>query len=155
VIAFATRLATCFGIGRIPLAPGTAASLFALPFGWGLALIHWQALGIATVLVTLVGIWACDVHARKTGIKDPSECVIDEVAGQWLSLMPIALETRAHDWRAFAMALFLFRLFDMLKPWPVYVVERLGGGLGIMADDIVAGVIASGILFAMLTIELV
>jgi phosphatidylglycerophosphatase A len=155
VTEFATRLATCFGIGHIPLAPGTAASLAALPFGWALVLAGWPSLGIATALVTVTGIWACGRHAHKTGIKDPSECVIDEVAGQWLSLLPIVLMARAQDWRAYVMALFLFRLFDMLKPWPVYVAERLPGGLGIMADDLVAGVIAAAILYAMLAIQLV
>jgi phosphatidylglycerophosphatase A len=155
VTAFATRLATCFGIGRVPLAPGTAASVAALPFGWALSLAGWQALGIATALLTLAGIWACGQHARNVGVKDPSECVIDEVAGQWLALLPVALEGRAHDWRAFAMALFLFRLFDMLKPWPVSAAERLPGGLGIMADDVVAGSIAAAALYGMLAIRLV
>ncbi len=153
--AFATRLATCFGIGYIPLAPGTAASLAALPLGWGFAAIHWQALAIATAFATLAGVWASGVYARAIGVKDPSDCVIDEVAGQWLSLLPIALQARAHDWRSYAMALFLFRVFDMWKPWPVSAVERLPGGLGIMADDVMAGVIAAGVLYGMLYIQLV
>lgn len=153
--AFATRLATCFGIGYIPFAPGTAASLAALPLGWGFTVIHWQALAIATGFVTLAGIWASGAYARSLGVKDPSDCVIDEVAGQWLSLLPIALEARAHDWRSYAMALFLFRVFDMWKPWPVSAAERLPGGFGIMADDVVAGVIAAGVLYGMLYIQLV
>jgi phosphatidylglycerophosphatase A len=94
-------------------------------------------------------------YARSLGVKDPSDCVIDEVAGQWLSLLPIALEARAHDWRSYAMALFLFRVFDMWKPWPVSAAERLPGGFGIMADDVVAGVIAAGVLYGMLYIQLV
>jgi phosphatidylglycerophosphatase A len=152
---FATRLATCFGIGRTPYLPGTAASIAALPLGWALTLMGWQAVIVAVLLVTLVGIWACDVHARASGVKDPSECVIDEVAGQWLALVPIALEGFAQDWRAFVMALFLFRVFDMWKPWPVSAAERLGGGFGIVADDIVAGGIAAAILYGMLAIRLV
>ena len=149
------RFATCFGIGWIPLAPGTAASIAALPFGWGLTIAGWQALGIAIAIVTLIGVWSCGAYARKIGVKDPSECVIDEVAGQWLSLVPISVQLRPHDWRPFIMALFLFRVFDTLKPWPVSAAERLPGGLGIMLDDVLAGAIAAAVLYGMLAIQLV
>ena len=105
--------------------------------------------------LTIAGIWACEVHAKKIGAKDPSECVIDEVAGQWIALVPIAIEARVYDWRPFVMAFFLFRLFDITKPWPIAAMEKLEGGLGIMADDVVAGLFAALALYGMLAIQLI
>lgn len=138
-----TLIATLAGLGRIPLAPGTAASLAALPFAWLLA--HYGGslmLLAATLAVAVIGTWACDVYARSTNAIDPSECVADELAGQWLTcaFAPVSLS-------GFLLAFVLFRLFDMLKPWPIPLAERLEGGLGIMADDIVAAVMA-GLLVA-------
>jgi len=151
-----TRLATCFGVGHVPWAPGTAASLVALPFAWALGSLNWYVLAVAIGVVTLLGIWACGSHAKAAGLVDPSECVIDEVAGQWLALIPVAIvRTGAFGWRPFVMAFFLFRLFDMLKPWPVSAAEHLPGGFGIMADDITAGAIAAALLYVMLFIGLV
>ena len=151
----ATRLATCFGIGWSPLAPGTVASAAALPFGWLLVLLGWQAVLIGALLATALGVWACGMHASKRGIRDPSECVLDEVAGQWFTLIPIALQARGGDWRPYAMAFFLFRLFDILKPWPVSAAERLPGGWGVMMDDVLAGLIAACLLYGVLWIRLV
>ena len=152
---FSTRLATCFGIGWIPIAPGTFASAAALPFGWLLVLLGWQAVLIGAGVVTAAGIWACGAHARKVGLLDPSECVLDEVAGQWFTLIPIALEARGGDWRPYGMAFLLFRLFDILKPWPIAAAERLPGGLGVMADDVLAGLAAAVLLYGTLWIGLV
>jgi phosphatidylglycerophosphatase A len=155
VTPFSTWLATCFGIGRIPLAPGTFASAAALPFGWLLVLLGWQGVLIGSGLATLLGIWACGVHARKVGLHDPSECVLDEVAGQWMTLIPIPLMGRASDWRPYVMAFLLFRLFDILKPWPIAAAERLPGGLGVMMDDVLAGFAAAILLGGTLAIKLV
>ena len=153
--AFATRLATCFGVGRVPFAPGTAASLAALPLGWLLVFTGTRALVVAVVIVTIAGIWACELHARKVAVKDPSECVIDEVAGQWIALLPIAIEMRAFEWRPYVLAFFLFRLLDMTKPWPISAFEKIDGGLGIMIDDIVAGLFAGLALYGALAIQLI
>ena len=150
-----TRLATCFGIGWIPLAPGTFASAAALPFGWLLVLLGWQAVLIGAGLATMLGIWACGVHARKVGLYDPSECVLDEVAGQWVALVPIALQLRGGDWRPYVMAFLLFRLFDIFKPWPISAAERLPGGFGVMMDDCLAGLAAAVLLYGTLAIKLV
>jgi phosphatidylglycerophosphatase A len=150
-----TRLATCFGIGWSPVAPGTIASAAALAFGWLLVLLGWQAVLAGALLATALGVWACGAHARKRGIRDPSECVLDEVAGQWFTLIPIALQARGGDWRPYAMALLLFRLFDIFKPWPVCAVERLPGGWGVMMDDCLAGLTAAGVLYGTLWIRLV
>ena len=150
-----TRLATCFGIGWIPLAPGTFASAAALPFGWLLVLLGWQAVLIGAGLATVLGIWACGVHARKVGLYDPSECVLDEVAGQWVALVPIALQLRGGDWRPYVMAFLLFRLFDIFKPWPISAAERLPGGFGVMLDDVLAATAAAILLYGSLAIKLV
>ena len=89
--SLSSLLATVFGIGRIPFASGTFASAAALPFGVLLAMRGWPVLAIAALVATVVGIWACGEHAAKLHVADPSECVLDEVAGQWIALMPIAV----------------------------------------------------------------
>jgi phosphatidylglycerophosphatase A len=140
-------LATFFGIGRIPFASGTFASAAALPFGVLLVGRGWQAVVAGAVIATMVGVWACGRHAAKLRVADPSECVLDEVAGQWIALIPIALYLRPLDWRLYAIGFFLFRLFDVLKFWPLSAAERLPGGYGVMADDVIAGLLAAVVLW--------
>ncbi|MDE1938540.1 MAG: phosphatidylglycerophosphatase A [Alphaproteobacteria bacterium] len=134
-------LATMFGIGRAPVAPGTAASLVAALAAWPITLFagHWVLL-ILGAAVGLASIPIADRYARECGRDDPSECVIDELAGQWLTcaFAPLSL------W-GFTLAFLAFRLLDMTKPWPVSAAEKLAGGVGIVADDIVAGLIAGAI----------
>jgi phosphatidylglycerophosphatase A len=154
VTPFSTRLATCFGIGWSPLASGTVASAAALPLGWLLVRFGWPAVLIGALLATLTGIWACGAHALRVGLYDPSECVLDEVAGQWFALLPIAVQARGGDWLPYVIAFFLFRLFDIWKPWPVSALERLPGGLGIMMDDVLAGLIAAALLYGAFAIQL-
>jgi phosphatidylglycerophosphatase A len=131
-------LATLFGIGRLPHAPGTAASLVAALAAWPIAATygHWVLLGLG-LAVGLVAIPVAGTYARECGRDDPSECVIDELAGQWIALAfaPPTL------WR-FALAFALFRYLDIRKLWPVSEAEKLKGGLGIVADDVAAGLIA-------------
>jgi phosphatidylglycerophosphatase A len=148
---FSTRLATCFGIGWLPRAPGTFASAAALVAGWLLIRLGWPALVIGAVLASVSGIWACGMHARKVGLYDPSECVLDEVAGQWIALFPVAVSGRVQDWRLYILAFLLFRLFDIFKPWPISAAERLPGGYGVMMDDIVAGCAGGLLLYGILT----
>jgi phosphatidylglycerophosphatase A len=133
-----SRAATLFGLGRIPFAPGTIGSLVTLPIAW-LAMLAggmYAVLALAAV-VSVFGIWASDAYAHETGEHDPSECIIDEVAGQLLAcaLAPLSLG-------GFALAFVMFRLFDISKLWPISAAERLPGGIGIMADDLVAGLVA-------------
>jgi phosphatidylglycerophosphatase A len=137
-------LSTLFGVGYLPFAPGTLGSLAALPLAWGLMWIGgvW-ALGTGVVLATVIGIWACDVYVRESGKTDPSECVIDEMAGQWIACMAAPLSLPG-----FALAFVAFRLFDIWKPWPVSAAEDAHGGLGVMADDLVAGLFAAIIVAA-------
>jgi len=135
----AGRIATLGGLGRfVPYAPGTVASLLTLLLAWALVAIQGPllVLGVA-IAVTAVGFWGAELYARQQGARDPSECVIDEVAGQ---LLACAFVPRTLAF--YALAFLLFRLFDIVKPWPIGAAERLPGGLGIMADDLIAGFFA-------------
>ncbi len=136
--------ATVLGIGYVPFAPGTVASAVALPFAW-LIQRHGGvlALGATDLAATALGIWACDIHVRASGNSDPSECVIDEVAGQWIAcaLSPCSVP-------GFALAFILFRTFDIAKFWPMSRLEKLPGGYGVMLDDVVAGLLA-GVIVAL------
>ncbi|WP_282608265.1 phosphatidylglycerophosphatase A [Pelagibius sp. Alg239-R121] len=131
----AALIATWFGSGLLPKIPGTWGSLAALPFA---AALTWLGgpwlLTAAAVAIFLIGIWASDLYARRLGREDPGSVVVDEVAGQWLTLVPVALE-----FEYYLLGFVLFRLFDIVKPWPVNLADRkLKGGFGIMADDILA-----------------
>jgi phosphatidylglycerophosphatase A len=131
----AVAIATVGGAGFVPIAPGTVGS--AVGIGIYLATMHWPALWqvVLVVVVSLVGIAAADRAATALGRKDPGQVVVDEVAGQLLTL----LLTGVDIWGALA-GFMLFRVFDVAKPWPVRRFERLPGGVGIMADDLMAGV---------------
>ena len=135
----AALIATGFGIGLLPAAPGTWASLAALPCGWLIAAFGGAAgLPIAAAIIFLLGCWAAARVARASGIDDPGFVVIDEIAAQ---LLPLAIVPR--DWRWYAAAFLLFRLFDIWKPWPVNWLDRtVKGGLGIMLDDAAAALYA-------------
>jgi phosphatidylglycerophosphatase A len=128
-------IATWFGCGLLPKAPGTWGSAAALPFAWGLYLLGgaWALLA-ASGLCFLAGWWASSVYVRKTGIADPSEVVIDEVAGQWLVLAAVPA-----DPVLYALGFLVFRVLDIAKPWPASWADRhIEGGLGVMADDMLA-----------------
>jgi phosphatidylglycerophosphatase A len=119
--------------------PGTWGSLAALPFAWAISVLGGRsALAVAAILAFVVGWWASAAVARASRRDDPGFIVIDEVAAQWLVLVAAPL-----DWRAYAAAFLLFRLFDIAKPWPARVIERrVKGGLGIMLDDVAAALYA-------------
>jgi len=149
-------IATTFGLGDRVLAPGTFAGSLPAILVWlvatrsltGPALAWATAAGI--VIATVTGIWAAGVEARRRGVEDPGPVVIDEVAGQWLTClvaMPWATLVSERRTAAFALAAFVaFRVFDIVKPWPVRRFEKLPGGWGIMADDLAAGIQAGVIL---------
>ncbi len=145
-------VSTLFGIGYFSVAPGTIASAVAVPLAVLLALHGGYIVVLGAALVALViGILSCAEHVRVTGNPDPQECVIDELAGQWLAcaLVIVTPVTRAPFLLPFFIAFVLFRIFDIWKPWPVYLAEtKLHGGLAVMMDDIVAGLIAGAIGFA-------
>ncbi|MEO5375917.1 MAG: phosphatidylglycerophosphatase A [Alphaproteobacteria bacterium] len=144
----AAGVATWFGAGLLPWAPGTWGSLAALPFAWGLCVMSDGPLplALATAGVALLGWISADHHARRIGEADPGQVVVDEVAGQWLTLVAVP-----PDILAYAAGFLLFRLFDIWKPWPAGWADRtLKGGLGIMVDDIVAGAYAGLVLHGLL-----
>lgn len=139
-------LATWFGAGLLPVAPGSWGSLAALPFAWAIAATGgWPALALASVLVFLVGVWAADRTVADTGIEDPGLVVIDEVAGQWLVLL-----FAKPGWLSYAVGFALFRLFDITKPWPAGWADRtVKGGLGVMLDDVLAAFWGLAIMLAL------
>jgi len=141
---WAWMLATWFGAGRMKPGPGTYGSLAAVLLWAGAA--SWLGLSgvglavgtaLAALLAMLIGIPASTIVARESGRTDPGFVVIDEVAGQWIALIAIR-----PDWQHAALALLLFRLFDIWKPWPIRRLEALPEGTGIMLDDVAAGLLA-------------
>jgi phosphatidylglycerophosphatase A len=147
----ASLLATWFGSGLLPRMPGTWGSLAALPFAVAITVTGgpWALLA-AIVVIFIAGLWASGVYAAASSTHDPGVVVIDEVAGQWLALFPLALTPMALDPVLYVTAFITFRVFDVLKPWPAnYFDQNLPGAWGIMADDIAAGVYAGAVTFAM------
>lgn len=140
-MSLARLLASFGGSGYAPVAPGTVASLLAVLLGIPLLQAPPGVLALAATLASLLGIWAVWA-ARVEG--DPSWVVIDEVAGQWVAMMGLVHPTLAGVAAAFA----LFRLLDIFKPGPVGWADRQGGAAGIMADDLIAGALAAGVLWA-------
>ena len=135
--AAAKLVATGLGSGYSPVAPGTAGSLVGLLLFLPLAgRAFWIQLA-AVVAVTILGGLAGGRLATTLGAKDPGVVVVDEVAGQWITFLALPMTP------VIAVAGFLlFRVMDIVKPWPARALERLPGGLGIMADDVAAGIYA-------------
>ena len=145
--ALARVIGTWFGLGYVPKAPGTAGSLGALVIAWALREyvdVGPLVLGALGVVLAIPGIWAAGAVAKQVGRKDPQIVVVDEVVGQWITL---AGATQL-NWKSWLGAFVLFRLFDIWKPPPVRQLERLPGGIGIVADDAMAGVYGALVLFA-------
>jgi phosphatidylglycerophosphatase A len=139
-------IATAGGAGLLPGAPGTWGSLLALPTGAAIhALGGAAALASTAVIAFLVGWHASSAWlAADPSRKDPGAIVIDEVVGQWLVLLVLPL-----DPLAYAGGFLLFRLFDIWKPWPVsFLDRRIGGGLGVMLDDVGAAIYAGAVALA-------
>ena len=131
-------LALGFGSGLVPVAPGTFGSLVGLAFALALAPLGLAWNLLAVVVATVAGIWICGESARRLGVHDHPAIVWDEVAG-----MMIAMLAAPDAWWGAPAAFVLFRIFDIAKPWPIREIDHgMGGGVGIMLDDVMAGVFA-------------
>jgi phosphatidylglycerophosphatase A len=143
----AAPIATCLGLGLVPLAPGTVGSLGALALAF--LLQHFRGwsqadFGLLAAAACVPGVWAAHVVAAAAKEKDPSRVVVDEAIGQWVTLAGATV----YNWKSWLAAFLLFRAFDVLKPPPIRQAERLPGGIGIVADDVAAGLAGALVLFA-------
>ncbi|MFV2052757.1 phosphatidylglycerophosphatase A [Aliiroseovarius sp. YM-037] len=143
-------IATFFGAGLLRPAPGTWGSLAALPAAW--LIMEWAGffgLLFCAFIVFWVGYWATLEETKGKDDHDPSEIVIDEVAGQWIALLPVAYGAGMMNvetlrlWPGWIAAFLFFRLFDILKPGPVGWADRKHDAMGVMLDDVIAGVFAA------------
>jgi len=134
---FANAIGTVFYIGKLPIAPGTWGSLAAL-ICWFLIKpkISDPLFLLITGFIFFIGIACSEIIINKNGVKDPKEIVIDEWVGMWISLHLVQ-----HDLTWGFAAFLFFRLFDIFKPGPIYEMDQMDGGIGVMMDDVVAGII--------------
>jgi len=141
----ARLVATWFYCGYAPAAPGTVGSAAAIAIAFLLRdYVTPIQFGIIGVLLAIPGIWAAGVTAREVKSKDPQIVVVDEVVGQ---LITLAGATEL-NWKSWVLAFALFRIFDIWKPAPVRQLEKLPGGVGIVADDMMAGIYGALVLLA-------
>jgi phosphatidylglycerophosphatase A len=141
-------IATWFGCGFAPVAPGTAGSLAGLLIAIGLFYFGGYGRGTLLLLTAILlapAIWAAGVVARQINQKDPQIVVVDEVIGQWITLAGAA----TFNWKTWLAAFVLFRLLDMWKPVPARQLESLSGGWGIVADDVMAGLYGALAIFVL------
>ncbi len=140
----ATFFSTLFTVGYFPKAPGTVGSLFSLLIAIPIMLWGGMLLLLPLLLVfTAIGFWSAEIYRKNIGKEDPKEVVIDELVGQWMVILFI----NPHIWWHWLLAFGLFRLFDIIKPFPVdYLDKTIKGGKGIMIDDIAAAIMAIGTL---------
>jgi phosphatidylglycerophosphatase A len=134
-------LAVWFGCGHLPVMPGTWGTLGAIPLYLLVRPLGTGAVAAAALAVTLVGLWAAGDVERRLAKKDPQIVCIDEVAGvlvTWLAAPP--------TWLGLVAGFVVFRVLDQLKPWPARAAERLGGGAGVMLDDVAAGIWGAALL---------
>jgi phosphatidylglycerophosphatase A len=136
---WALALSTCFGIGLIPKAPGTMGTLATVPLifwldGFGMIIEVFSILALCAI-----GIWSSGLSGKLLGKADPPTVVIDEVAGFFVTMFLLPLQ-----WFGIICGFVLFRFFDIVKPYPIRKAEKIGGGLGIVLDDLIAGIYAYG-----------
>ncbi|MCF0160262.1 MAG: phosphatidylglycerophosphatase A [Bacteroidaceae bacterium] len=150
---FHRMVATSLGAGYFPYGPGTMGALLGIAV-WAVVsrFVDYTTLqltlSVGIVVFTILGVWSSSVAERYWG-KDPSRVVIDETVGEWITLWAVPATL---DWRYVLAAFVLFRFFDIVKPLGVRQMEKLKGGYGIMADDILAGIYGALILFIAHTI---
>lgn len=139
-------ISTWFYSGLIPFAPGTFGSIAALPFAW-LILENAGIVGLAnaTLIVFVIGLMTTKAYLTETGKTDPGEVVVDEVVGQWI--VCLAIIDNQHPGQ-YLLALLAFRVFDIMKPWPVTIFDKRHDAFGVMMDDVVAGIMGAAVLVA-------
>ncbi|MCE0494378.1 phosphatidylglycerophosphatase A [Vibrio salinus] len=137
-------LATGFGSGLSPVVPGTAGTLASIPFY--LLLVHFPAWLYILILVfaSIIGVKICSQTSSDMGVHDHGSIVWDEFVGFWITMLVVPLlNLPVFDWHWIAIGFIYFRIYDMLKPWPIsWLDKNVHGGVGIMIDDIVAGIAA-------------
>lgn len=142
-------LAFGFGAGLVPVAPGTAGSLCALPAIWLMSGLEPAVYLAVCAACFVIGVWACGEAERYLSASDPSPVVWDEMVGMQITLLLVPI-----TWLHVLMGFVLFRFFDIAKPWPIGLVERKArGGLGIMLDDALAGLLAALALLLFATVS--
>ncbi len=130
-------IATCFKVGYLPFAPGTWGSVFAILLWWVLLKdLNTYIFGAIIIIFLLIGIVVSNIIIDQSGDHDPSYIIIDELVGQWLALFLIP-----DGFFNIAISFILFRFFDIIKPWPIRLIEKFPKGLGVMSDDLTAGLI--------------
>ncbi|WP_120635598.1 phosphatidylglycerophosphatase A [Ruegeria sp. EL01] len=146
----AQLIGTVCGVGHLRPAPGTWGSLAALPLAWVLHTVGgFPLLVVATLVLFFAGLWATRIMTKGQKDHDPSEIVIDEVAGQFIALWAISYPSWAHGieitalWPGWVAGFVLFRFFDITKLGPVGWADRRGDPMGVMLDDVIAGVFAA------------
>lgn len=138
-------IACGLGSGLSPVAPGTAGSAAAVLLWLGLRELPWPGVLALIALVFVLGVWASSQAIARLHLGDPGAVVIDEFVGQWIALLPLLF--LPHGWPWLIAGFALFRLFDIAKPWPVAWADRhVDGGLGVMLDDVLAGMYAAAAL---------
>jgi phosphatidylglycerophosphatase A len=138
-------IASGFGSGLSPFASGTAGSAAALIPWLALRELDWSLYLGAVALAFAIGVWASGVVIAKLRVEDPGVVVWDEFVGQWITLLPLVVAPRSWPW--IVVAFVLFRIFDVVKPWPASWADRsVKGGLGAMLDDVIAGIYAALVL---------
>lgn len=137
-------IATGLGLGKSRILPGTLGTLLGLPLAWAMGQLPTAAFVAVELVLIAVGVPLCHAAARVLGKKDPSEVVYDEYVA-----LPVALFLIPVTWTTLLIAFVLHRVFDITKLWPISAAERLPGGWGIMADDLVAAVFANVVIHAL------
>ena len=142
-INFNTIFVSVFGIGFIPIASGTFGSLAGLLIGYILYLINFNLFFIIIPLLFIFGVIASNTYQKQTGEKDSSVIVIDEVVGQLIAMIFVV-----DNLTLVLCSFIIFRIFDIFKPWPAsYADKKIDGGLGVMLDDVFAGIYAAIVIY--------
>jgi phosphatidylglycerophosphatase A len=127
-----------FGSGLAPFAPGTFGTLVAIPLYWWASQLSLTVYLLTIVLLFALGVYLCGYTSKALGVHDHSGIVWDEIVGYFITMIAVPL-----DWRWVLAGFVLFRIFDIVKPWPIrWADKQLQGGFGIMFDDVLAGIFA-------------